>query len=134
MDELRKRPAGRPPLKKADEAQNIVPASSDKASPHSELEQRVIEVLKTIFDPEIPVNIYDMGLIYEVKEYPMNNVYVRMTLTTPMCPVAQSLPQEVEEKVRGVEGVNDVHVELTFEPPWDINMMTEEARIELGLS
>jgi len=134
-----KRPGGRPhPQKPASEetpSQSAAPQASSNAPTidPQQLENQVVETLKTIFDPEIPVSIYDMGLIYEVKIYPINNVYILMTLTTPMCPVAQSLPQEVEEKVRAIEGVNDVQVELTFDPPWDISMMTQEARIELGI-
>ncbi len=141
MNTEKKRPDGRPtPRKPAEEAATPSPAAQEKTAGEEttaldpdELERRVVEALKNIFDPEIPVNIYDMGLIYEVKIYPINNVYILMTLTTPMCPVAQSLPQEVEEKVRAIEGVNDVQVELTFDPPWDISMMSQEARIELGI-
>lgn len=96
------------------------------------LEQKVIEAIKTVFDPEIPVNIYDLGLIYEVSVSPFASVYVRMTLTSPNCPVAGSLPGDVQQKVKSVEGVKDVEVELTFDPPWDQTMMTEEARLELG--
>jgi FeS assembly SUF system protein len=93
----------------------------------------VIETLKTIFDPEIPVNIYELGLVYEVKVDDDYNVYILMTLTSPNCPVAESLPGEVQEKVRGIDGIKDVKVEVTFEPPWDQNMMTEAAQLELGL-
>ena len=96
------------------------------------LEQKVIDSLKTIFDPEIPVNIYDLGLIYEVSVSPFASAYVRMTLTSPNCPVAGSLPGDVKEKVKSVEGVKEVEVDLTFDPPWDQNMMTEEAKLELG--
>lgn len=93
----------------------------------------VIETIKTIYDPEIPVNIYEMGLVYEVKIDDDNNVYILMTLTSPNCPVAESLPEEVQEKVKGISGVNNVTVDITFEPPWDQSMMTEAAQLELGL-
>lgn len=97
-----------------------------------ELKQKVIDCIKTIYDPEIPVNIYDMGLIYEVNVLPINNVQIVMTLTAPGCPAAQSLPVEVDQKVRQVEGINDVHVAVTWTPPWDKSMMSEEAQLELG--
>jgi FeS assembly SUF system protein len=96
------------------------------------LRDKVVEVIKTIFDPEIPVNIYDLGLIYRVDVLPINNVQVTMTLTAPSCPAAQSLPVEVDQRVREIEGVNDVHVQVTWDPPWDKSMMSEEAQLELG--
>jgi FeS assembly SUF system protein len=96
------------------------------------LKQKVNEVLQTIFDPEIPVNIYELGLIYEVNVLPINNVQIVMTLTSPACPAAQSLPVEVDQKVREIEGVNDVHVAVTWTPPWDKSMMSEAAQLELG--
>ena len=96
------------------------------------LRDKVVECLKTIFDPEIPVNIYDLGLIYRVDIMPINNVQVTMTLTAPACPAAQSLPREVDQKVREIEGVNDVHVAVTWTPAWDKSMMSEEAQLELG--
>ena len=95
-------------------------------------QEQVIEVLKTVFDPEIPVNIWEMGLIYEVNILPINNVQIVMTLTAPSCPAAQSLPVEVDQKVREVEGVNHVHVSVTWTPAWDKSMMSEVARVELG--
>src|SRR4030095_1582158 len=97
------------------------------------LKQKIIECLQTIYDPEIPVNIYEMGLIYEVEILPVNNVQIVMTLTTPSCPSAQSLPIEVDQKVRVIEGVNDVHVAVTWNPPWDKSMMSEAAQLELGM-
>jgi len=97
------------------------------------LKQKVIETLQTIYDPEIPVNIYEMGLIYEVDILPINNIQITMTLTTPSCPSAQSLPIEVDQKVRAIEGVNDVHVAVTWNPPWDKSMMSEAAQLELGM-
>lgn len=96
------------------------------------LRDKVIEIIKTIYDPEIPVNIYDLGLIYRVDVLPINNVQITMTLTAPSCPAAQSLPIEVDQKVREIEGINDVHVVVTWDPPWDKSMMSEEAQLELG--
>jgi FeS assembly SUF system protein len=96
------------------------------------LKQKVIECLHTIFDPEIPVNIYELGLIYEVDILPVNNVQIVMTLTSPGCPAAQSIPVEVDQKVRQIEGVNDVHVSVTWNPTWNKSMMSEAAQLELG--
>lgn len=96
------------------------------------LRDKVIACLQTVFDPEIPVNIYELGLIYEVSVLPINNVQIVMTLTAPSCPAAQSLPVEVDQKVRQIEGVNDVHVAVTWDPPWDKSMMSEAAQLELG--
>ena len=98
-----------------------------------ELEQRIVETLKTIYDPEIPVNIYELGLIYEINIEENGKARVLMTLTTPNCPVAESLPAEVKEKVQQVEGVTDAEVELTFDPPWEEDMLSDEAKLELGL-
>jgi FeS assembly SUF system protein len=98
-----------------------------------QLKEMAIQVLKSVYDPEIPVDIYELGLIYEVTVYPVNNLYVKMTLTSPSCPVAGTLPSEVETKLAGIKGVNNVDLELTFEPPWDMSKMSEEARLELGL-
>jgi FeS assembly SUF system protein len=97
------------------------------------LKQKVIGCLQTIYDPEIPVNIYELGLIYEVNILPINNVQIVMTLTSPACPAAQSIPVEVDQKLRQVEGVNDVHVAVTWTPPWDKSMMSESAQLELGM-
>lgn len=96
------------------------------------LKEKVIEKIKEIFDPEIPVNIWDLGLIYEVNILPINNVQVVMTLTAPSCPAAQSLPHEVDQKIRTIEGVNDVYVEITWTPAWNKDMMSEVAKLELG--
>jgi FeS assembly SUF system protein len=96
------------------------------------LKEKVIACLQTIFDPEIPVNIYELGLIYEVTILPINNVQIVMTLTSPSCPAAQSLPVEVDQKVRQIEGINDVHVSVTWTPTWDKSMMSEAAQLELG--
>lgn len=98
-----------------------------------ELKQRVITVLQGIYDPEIPVNIYELGLIYEVSILPLNNVQIVMTLTSPACPAAQSLPVEVDQRVRELEGINDVHVAVTWTPPWDKSRMSEAAQLELGM-
>lgn len=97
-----------------------------------QIKEAVIEMLKTIFDPEIPVNIYELGLVYEVNVMPENVVEIVMTLTSPNCPVAGTLPGEVEEKVKSVSGVSDAVVELVFEPSWNQDMMSEEAKLELG--
>jgi FeS assembly SUF system protein len=96
------------------------------------LREKVIEVLKGIFDPEIPVNIYELGLIYEVTVEDDANVHILMTLTSPMCPVAESLPPEVEGKTAAIEGVSSAKVEITWDPPWDPEMMSEAAKLELG--
>jgi FeS assembly SUF system protein len=98
-----------------------------------DLKEKAIECLKTIFDPEIPVNIYELGLIYEVNVLPINNIQIVMTLTAPGCPAAQSLPVEVDQKLRQIEGVNDVHVAVVWDPPWNKSMMSEEAQLELGM-
>lgn len=98
-----------------------------------ELKSKVIECLQTIYDPEIPVSIYELGLIYEVEVLPINNVQIVMTLTAPSCPAAQSLPIEVDQKVRLIEGVNDVYVTVTWNPPWNKSMMSETAQLELGM-
>jgi FeS assembly SUF system protein len=97
-----------------------------------ELEDRIIAVLKSIYDPEIPVDIYELGLIYNIDIDDENAVKISMTLTSPSCPVAESLPMEVEEKVRGLEEITKANVEITFDPPWDKDMMSEEAQLELG--
>jgi FeS assembly SUF system protein len=96
------------------------------------LRDRVVQVLKSIYDPEIPVDIYELGLIYEINIFPINNVYILMTLTSPACPAAESIPSEVESKVKAIPGVNEVSVELTFDPPYTLEMMSEVAKLELG--
>ena len=98
----------------------------------SAIEANVITVLRTIYDPEIPVNVYDLGLIYEIRINDQADVKVLMTLTSPNCPVAESLPQEVKDKVNLVKNLRSAEVELTFEPPWDQDMLSEEAKLELG--
>lgn len=96
------------------------------------LEEIIINTLKTIYDPEIPVDIFELGLIYEIRIDDDANVQLIMTLTSPNCPVAESLPQEVKDKVAGVKGVASADVEIVFDPPWDKDMMSEEAQLELG--
>lgn len=96
------------------------------------LRDQVEEVLKTVYDPEIPVNIWELGLVYEVKIEGDGKVKITMTLTAPACPVAGEIVAEVQQKTEAIEGVTDVHVHLTFDPPWDKSMMSEEARLELG--
>lgn len=98
-----------------------------------ELEDKIISALKTVYDPEIPVDVYELGLIYEVKVNEGGAVVIRMTLTSPMCPVAESLPMEVQEKVMAVEGVTDVDLQVIFDPPWDKSKMSEEARLVLDM-
>ena len=95
--------------------------------------ERVIDVLRTVFDPEIPVDIYELGLIYEVNVVASGDTSIRMTLTSPMCPVAEELPSEVETKARTVEGVRSVQLDLVWDPPWSPDMMSEAAKLELGM-
>ena len=97
-----------------------------------DLKEKVIEAIKSIYDPEIPVDIWELGLIYDLKIFPINNVYVKMTLTSPNCPSAEQIPQEVKDKIKAIEGVNDVELELTFDPPYNTEMMSEVAKLELG--
>ncbi|MBP6385650.1 MAG: DUF59 domain-containing protein [Pseudarcicella sp.] len=97
-----------------------------------ELKEEVIKAIKNVYDPEIPVDVYELGLIYDIKVFPINNVYVTMTLTSPSCPSAEAIPVEVEQKIRDIEGVTDVTVELTFDPPYSQDMMSEVAKLELG--
>lgn len=99
----------------------------------NELGEKIVKVLKTVYDPEIPVDIYELGLIYDVFVNEDHDVKILMTLTSPNCPVAESLPQEVQEKVKSLDEVNDVEMELTFDPPWSQDLMSEEAKLELGM-
>jgi len=96
------------------------------------LGEKIVKELKSIFDPEIPVDIYELGLIYDVFVNEDNEVKIMMTLTSPNCPVAESLPQEVEEKIRSIDEVKTAEVEITFDPPWTKDLMSEEAKLELG--
>ncbi len=100
--------------------------------PQSELREKVIAALKTVYDPEIPVDVYELGLIYEISVFPVNNVFILMTLTSPSCPSAEVIPVEVEQRVKEIEGVSSVKVELTFDPPYTQDMMSEVAKLELG--
>ncbi|AZA61771.1 MULTISPECIES: SUF system Fe-S cluster assembly protein [Chryseobacterium] len=99
----------------------------------ADIGEEIIRILKTVYDPEIPVDIYELGLIYDVQISDEADVKIIMTLTTPNCPVAETLPQEVKDKVKTVENVNEVELELTFEPSWNKDMMSEEAKFELGM-
>jgi len=98
-----------------------------------QLETEIVNALKTVYDPEIPVNIFDLGLIYEIDVRENNNVYVKMTLTAPNCPLADDVVRDVKEAVGRIPGVSSVEVELTWNPPWNKDMMSEEAMLELGL-
>ncbi len=107
-------------------------ATMENKDEYLKLETKIVDVLKNIFDPEIPVNIYDLGLIYEIEVDDYDNVDVQMTLTAPNCPVADSIVQEVNDKIKDMDEVNRVTVNLTFDPPWDKSMLSEEAKLELG--
>ncbi len=109
---------------------NAEQRASDAAIP--DLHDKVLQAIKTVYDPEIPVDVYELGLIYEINIYPVNNVYVLMTLTSPSCPSAEVIPGEVEQKLREIEGNNEVKVEVTFDPPYSQEMMSEAAKLELG--
>ena len=99
---------------------------------NEELKNKVIQAIKTVYDPEIPVDVFELGLIYEVNIMPMNNIEIVMTLTSPSCPSAEEIPGEVEASIKTLKEVNDVHVELVFEPPYTQEMMSEAAKLELG--
>jgi FeS assembly SUF system protein len=114
-------------------AKQAAPAEPAGAEPGGDLYEAVIEALKEIYDPEIPVNIYDLGLIYDVEITPEHHAMVKMTLTTPHCPVAESMPGEVELRVGSVPGIGHAEVELVWDPPWDPQKMTDEAKLELGM-
>jgi FeS assembly SUF system protein len=109
------------------------PAEPASAGTGGDLYEAVIEALKDIYDPEIPVNIYDLGLIYDVEITPDRHARVKMTLTTPHCPVAESMPGEVELRIGAVPGIGDAEVELVWDPPWDPQKMSDEAKLELGM-
>lgn len=96
------------------------------------LRDRVLETIKTVYDPEIPVDIYELGLIYEINVFPVNNVFVLMTLTSPSCPAAEIIPDELQTKLKKMEGVSSAKVEVTFDPPYSQDMMSEAAKLELG--
>lgn len=114
----------------SEQTQNHEQKATDAAVP--DLQDKVLQTIKTVYDPEIPVDVYELGLIYEINIYPVNNVYVLMTLTSPSCPSAEAIPSEVEQKLREIEGINEVKVEVTFDPPYSQEMMSEAAKLELG--
>ena len=97
-----------------------------------DLKEKVVEAIRMVYDPEIPVDVYELGLIYEINVFPINNVHVLMTLTSPACPSAEEIPGEIEMRIKEIEGVNDVTVEVTFDPPYAPDMMSEAAKLELG--
>ena len=97
------------------------------------VKEQIVDVLKTCYDPEIPVNIYEMGLIYEIDVQQDGMVNIKMTLTSPNCPAAQSIPAEIETKVKDLKDVSDAMIEIVWEPPWQVDMMTEDAKLELGI-
>jgi FeS assembly SUF system protein len=115
---------------------NEVPENKETRTPagtgSEDLRDKVVAALKTVYDPEIPVDIFELGLIYEIHVYPVNNIFVLMTLTSPSCPSAEAIPQEAEQRIREIPGVNDVKIELTFDPPYSQDMMSEVAKLELG--
>ncbi len=102
-------------------------------APAATVDEQVVEVLKTIYDPEIPVNIYELGLIYDIVPGPDGDLSVRMTLTSPMCPVAETLPVDVQKKLSSIDGVTSVDVDLVWDPVWSPDMMTEAAKLQLGM-
>ena len=97
-----------------------------------DLREKVMAALKSVYDPEIPVDIFELGLIYEINLYPVNNVHILMTLTSPSCPSAESIPSEVKQRISAIEGVRDVNVEITWDPPYSQDMMSDAAKLELG--
>ena len=105
----------------------------DDTSPQNDVEARVVEVLKTCYDPEIPVNIYELGLIYCIEVQEDNNVHINMTLTSPACPVAGTLPPEIQNKVAEMPEISDAKVDVVWDPPWTVDMMSEAAKLELGI-
>jgi FeS assembly SUF system protein len=121
-----------PPAGAPAEAPAPAPAADPGPVPVEELRDKVVEALTTCYDPEIPVNIYELGLVYDLDVTPEGAVAIRMTLTSPACPVAGSLPPEVEQKVRAVPGVRSARVEVVWEPPWTMERMSEAARVQLG--
>lgn len=104
----------------------------DTQPDETNLKDAVVTAIKSVYDPEIPVDVFELGLIYEINIFPVNNIHVLMTLTSPACPSAESIPGEIEMRIREVPGVNDVTVEVTFDPPYTTEMMSEAAKLELG--
>lgn len=109
-----------------------IESNQSESANTDDLRDKVVKAIKSIYDPEIPVDVYELGLIYEVNIYPINNVYVLMTLTSPSCPSAEVIPGEIEAAIKAIEGINDVKVEVTFDPPYSQDMMSEAAKLELG--
>ncbi len=105
---------------------------TSQAGQITDLKEKVVQAIKLVYDPEIPVDVYELGLIYEITVYPVNNVYVLMTLTSPNCPSAEFIPSEIKDKIQQIQGVNNVEIELTFDPPYAQDMMSEAAKLELG--
>ena len=97
-----------------------------------ELKDKIIQAIRMVYDPEIPVDVYELGLIYEISLFPINNVYILMTLTSPNCPSAEAIPEEIKQKVSEIPEINEVQVEITFDPPYTMDMMSEAAKLELG--
>jgi len=98
----------------------------------TDLRTQVVSAIKSVYDPEIPVDVFELGLIYEINVYPVNNVHILMTLTSPSCPSAETIPAEIEQRIKAIEGINDVKVEITWDPPYSQDMMSEAAKLELG--
>jgi FeS assembly SUF system protein len=120
-------------LDQATEFLSAEPADAKRRMEVDTLGDRVIEALRTVYDPEIPVNIFELGLVYKIDVDDHNAVHIEMTLTSPMCPVAETLPEEVKSKVEALEGVSGATVAVVWDPPWNPSMMTEEAQLELGM-
>lgn len=97
-----------------------------------DLREKVLEAIKMVYDPEIPVDVYELGLIYEINVFPVNNVYILMTLTSPACPSAEAIPDEIKQRIEEIEGIGKVEVEVTFDPPYETDMMSDAAKLELG--
>jgi FeS assembly SUF system protein len=100
--------------------------------PETDLRAQVTAAIKKVYDPEIPVDVFELGLIYEINVYPVNNVHILMTLTSPSCPSAETIPAEIEQQIKAIEGINEVTVEITWDPPYSQDMMTDAAKLELG--
>ncbi len=109
------------------------PADASKSVSSDEIKENIVAVLRTVYDPEIPVDIYELGLVYDIDVKPSGAVELKMTLTSPMCPVAESLPPEVESKIGKVSGVSEASVEVVWDPPWSMEMMSEAAKLQLGM-
>ena len=120
-------------LERATEFLSAEPADEPRQAEIDAVGDRVIEALRTVYDPEIPVNIFELGLIYKIDVDDRNQVHIDITLTSPMCPVAETLPDEVKAKVKAVDGVSGAAVNVVWDPPWNPSMMTEEAQLELGI-